>query len=78
MTKLPDIGDLCGNISEFGVGEDHLSHKQSDLAIQYTRRRLFCFHILLFNGFIIFYSKTYKINMHCYCIYLLKSQCGNT
>ncbi len=24
ITKLPESGDLCGNITEFGVVEDHL------------------------------------------------------
>ncbi len=38
ITKLPKSGDLCGNITEFGMAEDHLSP------------RLFCFYILLFNG----------------------------
>ncbi len=25
ITKVPESGDLCGNITEFGVREEHLS-----------------------------------------------------
>ncbi len=41
ITKLPESGDLCGNISEFEVAKDYLAHrskviqhhpKQSDIA----------------------------------------------
>ncbi len=57
ITKLPESGVLCGNITEFGVAEDHLSRqgegdprdfKQSDIATQHTRRRLFCVYDMLF------------------------------
>ncbi len=27
ITKLPESGVLCGNITEFGVAEDHLSQQ---------------------------------------------------
>ncbi len=30
VTKLPESGVLCGNIIEFGVGEDHLSWQDED------------------------------------------------
>ncbi len=37
--------------------------KQSDIAIQYTRRRLFCFYILLFNGF-----KSFQADINMYLL----------
>ncbi len=37
ITKLPESGVLCDNITEFGVIFRHL--KQSDIATQHTRRR---------------------------------------
>ncbi len=56
--KQPESGDLCGNITEFGVAEGSFRHpKRSDIAILYTRRKLFCFYILLFNGFKSFQAK---------------------
>ncbi len=33
ITKLPESGDLCGNITEFGWWKNHLSSKRSDIAI---------------------------------------------
>ncbi len=50
ITKLPESGVLCDNITEFGVAEDHLSPppKQSDIATQHTRQRLFCVYAMLF------------------------------
>ncbi len=39
ITKLPESGDLCGNINEFGVVVDHF---QSDIRIQISIRRMFC------------------------------------
>ncbi len=72
--KQPESGDLCGNITEFGVAEGSPEPsgwswsfrlpKRSDIDIQYTRRRLFCFYILLFNGFKSFQAKIYEINMY--------------
>ncbi len=72
--KQPESGDLCDNITEFGVVErspepigrrwSFRHPKRSDIAIQYTRRRLFCFYILLFNGFKSFQAKIYEINMY--------------
>ncbi len=72
--KQPESGNLCGNITEFGVAEgspelagwrwSFRQPKRSDIAIQYTRRRLFSFYILLFNGFKSFQAKTYEINMY--------------
>ncbi len=65
--KQPESGDLCGNITEFGVAEGDPSApppNQSDIALQYTRRRLFCFYILQFNGFKSFQAKIYEINMY--------------
>ncbi len=51
ITKLPESGDLCGNIT--------------DIAIQISRRRLFYFYILLFNDFMSFPAiKVYQINMY--------------
>ncbi len=44
--------------------------KRSDIAIQYTRRRLFCFYILLFNGF---KSLQAEINMYLLLYFVLKS-----
>ncbi len=60
--KQPESGHLCGNITEFGVAEGH--PKRSDIAIQISRRKLFCFYILLFNDFISFSAKVYQINMY--------------
>ncbi len=37
--------------------------KWINIAIQYTRRRLFCFYILLFNGFKLFQA---EINMYLF------------
>ncbi len=57
ITKLPESDVLCDNITEFGVAEDHMSQqdscdlphpKQSDIATQHTRRRLFCVYAMLF------------------------------
>ncbi len=72
--KQPESGDRCGNITEFGVAEgspeptgwrwSFCHPKRSDIAIQYTRWRLFCFYILLFNGFKSFQAKIYEINMY--------------
>ncbi len=58
ITKLPESSVLCGNITLFGVVEDHLSPalfdtllwaqvilhhpKLSDIATQHTRHMLFC------------------------------------
>ncbi len=39
-------------------------HKRSDIAIQISRRRLFCFCILLFNDFMSFLANVYEINMY--------------
>ncbi len=65
ITKLPDSGDLCGNITEFGVVEDDPPPpKQSDIAIQISRGRVYCFYILLFNDFMSFSAKVYEINMY--------------
>ncbi len=56
---------LWGNITSFGVVEDHLNPQEkvilchprwSDIAIQHARQRLFCFYIL-FNGFMTFYEE---------------------
>ncbi len=44
--------------------------KRSDIAIQYTRWRLFCFYILLFNGFKSFQAKIYEINMYLLLCYI--------
>ncbi len=76
--KQPESGDLCGNITEFGVAKGSpeptgqrwsFRHpKWSDIAIQYTRQRLFCFYILLFNGFKSFQAKIYEINMTLYLL----------
>ncbi len=70
----PESGDLCGNITEFGVAEgspeptkwrwSFLHHKRSDIAIQISRKKLFCFYIVLFNDFISFSAKVYEINMY--------------
>ncbi len=78
-TFIPESGDLCGNITEFGVAEGSpkpawwrwsFRHaKFSDIAIQFSRRKLFCFYILLFNDFISFSAKVYEINM-CLLLYL--------
>ncbi len=72
--KQPESGDLCGNIIEFGMAEglpepagqrwSFCHPKRSDIAIQYTRQSLFCFYILLFNGFKSFQAKIYEINMY--------------
>ncbi len=72
--KQPESGDLCGDITEFGMAEGSpepagwrwsFRHpKRSDIAIQYTRRRLFCFYILLFSGFKSFQANIYEINMY--------------
>ncbi len=62
ITKLPESGDLCGNIIEFGVAFRH--PKRSDIAIQISKRRLFCFYILLFNDFMSFSAKVCEINMY--------------
>ncbi len=49
---LRESGVLCDNITEFGVEEVICLHtKRSDIAIQFTRRRLCCLYILLCNGF---------------------------
>ncbi len=87
--KQPESGDLCGNITEFGVAEwspepagqwwSFHHPKWSDIAIQYTRRRLFCFYILLFNGFKSFQAKIYEINMYLLLyFFFFQSQCRNT
>ncbi len=58
ITKLPKSGDVRGNITDFGkVIHCHL--KQSDIAIQISRRRLFCFYILLFNDILCHFQLTY-------------------
>ncbi len=44
---------ICGNITEFGVAEGSPEPA-----------RLFCFYILLFNGFKFFQAKIYEINMY--------------
>ncbi len=49
--KQPESGDLYGNITPSEV----------ILPLQYTKRRLFCFYILLFNGFQSFQA---EINMY--------------
>ncbi len=45
-----------------GWRKDH--PKRSDIAIQYTRQRLFCFYILLFIGCKSFQAKIYEINIY--------------
>ncbi len=72
--KQPESGDLCGNITEFRMAEgspepagwrwSFCHPKRSDIAIQYARLMLFCFYILLFNGFKSFQAKIYEINMY--------------
>ncbi len=42
--------------------------KRSDIAIQYTRWRLFCFYILLFNGFKSFQA---EINMYLLLYFII-------
>ncbi len=72
ITNLLESGDLCGNITEFGMTEwslalvIHLHPKLSDIAIQISKQRLFCFHILLFNDFMSFSAKVYEINMYLF------------
>ncbi len=53
--KQSESSDLCGNITEFGVVEG---------SPEPTRRKLFCFYILHFNGFKSFQAKIYEINMY--------------
>ncbi len=55
ITQLPSSGVLYGNITEFGMAEDHLSpqvilchSKLSDIATQHTRRRLFYVYAMIF------------------------------
>ncbi len=57
---------ICVVVSlSLGWQKDHLSHsKRSDIVIQYTRLRLFCFYILLFNGFKSFQVKIYEIHIY--------------
>ncbi len=87
--KQPESGDLCDNITEFGVAEgspelagwrwSFCHTKQSGIAIQYTRLKLFCFYILLFNGFKSFQATIYEINMYLLLYFIFfKSQCRNT
>ncbi len=65
ITKLPESGDLCGNITEFVWWKViHHQPKQFNIIIQITRRRLFCFYILLFNDIMSFPVKVYEINMY--------------
>ncbi len=71
--KQPESGHLCGNITEFGVAEGH--PKRSDIAIQYTRRRLFCCYILLFNGLKSFQA---EINMYFLLYFIFLNHCRNT
>ncbi len=64
ITNLPESGDLCGNITECGVTEDHLPYRIPNEG---------CFVFISCCPFKIF--KRY--NIIYYCIYLLKSQCRN-
>ncbi len=75
--KQPESGDLCAISPSLGWRKNTLarraklicSHpKQSDIAIQYTRRRLFCFYILLFNGFKSFQA---EINMYLLLYFII-------
>ncbi len=65
ITKQPESSVLCGNtLSLKWVTE------QSDIAIMKTRQRLFCFYILLFNGFISFQAQIwYKYVLITYFIF---------
>ncbi len=83
ITKLPQSGDLYGNITEFGVVEEHLSPQgESDLPPPQTKwycntvhqTKVF-FNILLFNGLMSFYANIYEINMYLllYFIFLNNS-----
>ncbi len=78
ITKLPESGDLCGNITEFEGSGDQ---QQQILPYTYSipDKGLFCFYILLFSyGFMSFHAKIYKINMYLLMYLSLKSQCRNT
>ncbi len=53
ITKLPESGDLCGNITEFGVAEGDPSPPQTKWYYHRDRQTnvvLYCFYILLFNA----------------------------
>ncbi len=50
----------CGNMTEFGMAEDHRAQ----------RHMLFCFYILLFNVFMSFQAKIYEIKM-CLLLYFI-------
>ncbi len=58
------MGDIITKLAEYAGLHHH--PKQSDIAIQHTRWRLFCFYILLFNSFMSFEAKIYNINMYLF------------
>ncbi len=72
--KLPESGDLFGNITKFGVAEGSSEScglrwstaTQTELILPYRSpdERLFCFYILLFNDFMLFPANIYEINMY--------------
>ncbi len=78
-TNLSESGVLCGNTAVFGLAQDDMSlqgesdlplPRWSNIAIKYTRQRLFCFYILLFNGLLHFKLRhIYEKNM-CLLLYL--------
>ncbi len=63
--KQPESGDLCGNITEFGVVEGSPEPTTPNKVIlPYSTPDEGCFYILLFNGFKSFQAKIYEINMY--------------
>ncbi len=72
ITKLPEFGDLCGNITEFGVAEGFYLSSQGEADPPPSQTKWYChtdlqmkvvkmFYILLFNDFMSFPAKVLGI-----------------
>ncbi len=65
ITKLPESGDLCGNITEFGVVEgDPLPPQTKWYCHTDLQTKVVLFVFLLFNDFVISSYGIYEINMY--------------
>ncbi len=63
--KQPESGDLCGNITEFGVAEGDPSATTNEVILPYESCFVFISYcLMILYHFISFSAKVYEINMY--------------
>ncbi len=79
ITKLPESGDLCGNITEFEVTEGSIA-TPNNVILPYRSPDEGCFVFISYCLMILCHFQLKYMRSICiyYCIYLIKLKCGNT